>query len=199
MPNKNFKISEFLKNRPLSWSALSSFEYDPEQWYQNYFLGKKPDPSKEMQFGSRFAKSCENREPLAPVTMLCKMEQPFKIVFNQIPLIGFADSFCENSKKGFIEYKTGKKAWTQERADGHGQITMYALMNYVTNKVTPEECTFVLEWIPTIERGDFTIDFVRPIKVHSFNTKRTTSDILHFGARINKTIKEMEIYVRNHQ
>ncbi len=197
--NKNFRIKDFLKKRPLSWSAISSFEYDPEQWYRNYFLGQRDPASREMIFGSKFATSCENRKPLAPVTLLCKMEKEFSIVFNQIPLVGYADTFCEKTKCHTGEYKTGKKAWDQQRVDEHGQITMYSLMNYVKHKKKPEDCEFFLEWIPTCELGDFSIDFVRPIKVHHFKTKRTMRDVLDFGIRINETVKAMELYVRNHE
>jgi len=199
MSNKTFNIKDFLKKRPLSWSAISSFEYDPEQWYNNYFLGKRQDPSAEMLFGGKFANSCEARKPLAPVTLLSKMEHGFKVVFNGIPLIGFADTYDEAGRKHIGEYKTGVKAWDQKRVDEHGQITMYALMNYVSHKIRPEDCRFFLEWIPTCKLGDYSIDFVQPIKVHKFETKRTMKDVLEFGARINKTVVAMENYVRNHE
>ena len=207
MSNKTFKIKEFLKKRPLSWSSISSFEYDPEQWYQGYILGVK-SISPELLFGAKFANSCEKRKPLRPVTMLSEMEHGFKVVFNGIPLVGFADTYCKVSKKKIGEYKTGVKKWDKKRVDEHGQITMYALMNYISHRIRPEDTRFFLEWIPTIkitqENGDYskfdyTIDFDPEYEkpVH-FDTKRTMADILAFGSRINKVIAEMELYVRNH-
>lgn len=188
----------FDKTRSLSWSAISSFMYDKEQWYRKYVLGQ-PDPaSKEMIFGKLFADSCENGEPLAPVTILCEVEKKFEIVFNKIPMIGYADTYCKKTKKVIGEYKTGKKAWDQKRVDDHGQITLYALFNYITYKVKPEDCEFFLEWIPTEEHGDFSINFKKPIKVHHFKTKRTMQDILNFGMTINRIYKEMENYCENH-
>ena len=191
----NFR--EFLNSRPLSWSAISSFEYDKEQWYQNYIIGNKQPPSKEMLFGKTFADSCEKRKPLAPVTLLSKMEHPFSVVFNKIPLIGYADTFCDKTNKKIGEYKTSKTMWTQKKVDGHGQITMYALMHYITTKTKPEEVEFFLESVLTEETGDFKVQLKEPIEVFHFKTKRTMGDILSFGARINKTVQEMENYISN--
>lgn len=203
--NKRFDIRKFLKDRPLSWSAISSFEYDPEQWYRNYYLGQKDPANKEMIFGSRFATAAENGKPMAKITMLCKMEQEFNVVFNKIPLKGFADTFCTKTKKRTGEYKTGKyksngdPAWTQKRVDEHGQITLYALMNYVKHKMRPEDCEFFLEWIPTAEDGSFNIYIIDPNDVKHFVTKRTMKDLLDFGMRINRTVDAMQAYVRNHE
>lgn len=196
--DKQFNIYEFLKKRPLSWSAMSSFEYDPEQWYQNYYLGNKTPPTPEMMFGSIFAKSCEARKPLAPVTLLSKMEQPFKVMFGKIPLVGYADTFDHKFKKKIGEYKTGVKPWDQKRANNHGQIKMYALMNFITSKIKPEHCKFFLEWVPTKQMGNYTIDFVRPIKVHHFDIKVTMADIIKFGQYINSTVENMQRFVDNH-
>lgn len=188
----------FNKSRPLSWSAISSFEYDKEQWYRKYVLNEPTVETKEMKFGKDFALSCEKRKPLAPVTLLDTMEYKFEVVFNSIPMIGYADTFCGETKKVVGEFKTGKKKWDARRADEHGQITLYALFNFIQNKIRPEETDFFLEWIPTEEKGDFSIDFVRPIKVHKFKTKRSMEDILHFGLRIKNVVKEMEEYCQSY-
>ena len=198
---KPFNIKEFLKKRPLSWSAISSFEYDPEQWYKRYVLNEKQPDSKEMIFGKELALSIENNTCVVPNLLKVlqkKKEHPFKVVFNGIPMVGYADAFCDKSFKYIDEVKTGKKVWTQKRADEHGQITMYVLMNYITNKVLPEEVSCALHWIPTEENGNYSIDFVRPVTFHTFYTKRSMKDMLLFGARINKTVKEMEQYVLRH-
>jgi len=202
MKNKEFDIKEFLQTRPLSWSAISSFEWDKEQWYQSYIMRAPFIASPEMEFGKKFADSCEVGKPMAPVTMLSKMEQKFNVVFNGIPLVGYADTFDDVTKRETGEYKTGVKKWDQKRVDGHGQITMYALMNFITNGAKPDECKFFLEWIPTTRtaNGDFsvTIALKQPVKVHKFYTKKTMADILLFGVLINKVVLEMQKYVRAH-
>jgi hypothetical protein len=85
---------------------------------------------------------------------------------------------------------------------------MYAMGNLITNKMKPEICRFFLEWIPTKkvprENGDYSgfdydIEFAdKPPKVINFTTVRTMKDIIEFGARINKTVAEMQKYVDNH-
>lgn len=189
--------SIFHRDRPLSWSAISSFEYSPDQFFNKYVLGNKQVESEAMKFGKLFADSCEARKPLAPVTLLDTMEHKFEVVYNKIPLIGFADTFNKKTKKAMGEYKTGKKAWTQKRVDEWGQIDMYCLLNFITNKIDPEDMDLFLEWIPTEENGGFEIKFVEPVKVHHFKTKRTMTDILTFGMRINRTLKDMEVYINS--
>lgn len=202
MVNK-INVKEFLQTRPLSWSALSSFEYDPEQWYKRYILNEKMPETIEMIFGKVLANSIENGKPLVPVTIIHpekivkgeNVEHPFKVVFNGIPLIGFVDTFCHRTFRKLGEFKSGKKPWDQKRVDEHGQIDMYLLQNFITNKVPPGDVECFLEWVPTEETGDFKIQFVKPINIHHFKTKRTMVDILNFGARINSTVEAMQRYV----
>lgn len=191
-------MSRFNKHRPLSWSQISCFEWNPEEWYRKYVLNEREEDTKEMVFGKELAKSIEDGKPLVPVTTYSRVEHPFRVKFGDIELVGFADSFCDQTFRKLREYKTGKKEWTQKRADEHGQIDMYLLMNYITNKIPPEEVECHIDWIPTQENGDFTISFIEPIKIHSFKTSRTMQQILAFGARIRRVHKEMENYANNH-
>jgi hypothetical protein len=209
----------FDKERPLSWSAISSFEYDPEQWWNKYCLHGKCirancfiDPgnpnacplnqtTKEMLFGKKIADSIEDGTCTIPgllERLQEKKEHPFKCHFGKIPLIGFADAFCDKTFKILDEVKTGKKKWDQKRVDYHGQLDMYLLQNWIMNKIKPEEVTVTLHWIPTQDNGDFSISFVEPVRVQSFKTKRTMRDILNFGMRINKIYKKMKKYTKNH-
>jgi len=191
----------FDKTRPLSWSAISSFEYDPEQWYRKYVLNQKDDETKEMIFGKKLATALETGTcdiPDLVEKLPFKKEHPFKVVFGKIPLIGFADDFDTKTFRALNEVKTGKKPWTQKRADEHGQFDMYLLMNYITNKIRPEDVVCSLHWLPTQENGDFTITFIEPVRVHTFRTKRTMAQVLNFGTKINRIYKEMEDYCQAH-
>lgn len=190
----------FDKKRPLSWSAISSFEYDPEQWYKKYVLRQEEEKSKEMEFGSLIGKKLETDPTYLPdVIRHSKMEHAFNVVFNKIPLVGYADSFCDKTFRKLAEFKTGKKEWTQKRADEHGQIDMYLLMNFITNKVKPEDVEVTLVWLPTQDNGDFSISFIPNMKPIPFKTKRTTKQVLEFGARIKRTYLAMEKYAENHE
>ena len=191
---KRMDKKQFNKKRPLSWSAISSFEYDKEQWYKKYILGEPTPETKEMIFGKIFANSCENRKPLVPTPLCKEVEYPLNVMFGEIPLIGFIDTYEPHTM--LREKKTGKKEWDQKRADEHGQITMYLLQLYIMHKVKPEDIRCFLDWHPTQENGDFTISFVEPHKLHTFETKRTMVQVLEFGARINRVFKEMDDYAK---
>lgn len=206
--NKLFSIHEFLKTRPLSWSAIASFEYSPKQWHDKYIKKEDQIDSPEMFFGSEFAFSCERGEPMRPVTLLSKMEQSLEFEFDGIPIVGFMDTFDDKTLKEIGEYKTGVKEWDKKRVDNHGQITLYALGNYILNKVRPEECKFWLEWMPTIKVPrdnnsysgfdyEIQLDPAFPLPIH-FDTKRTMQDLLTFGLRIKKTLSDMERCVRTY-
>lgn len=189
---------DFFQTRPLSWSAIASWEYDPEQWYTRYILNEKQKENKEMLFGKVFAQSCEDRKPLAKVKLLKEVEYPLATIFNGIKLIGFIDTYKPHSSLG--EFKTSKKIWTQNQVDNHGQLDMYCLQLYVMHKVKPEDLKIYLQCIQTKENGDFSITFAdSPPKVHTFKTKRTMVDILNFGQRINKTVASMITYANNHE
>lgn len=192
----------FDRNRALSWSSISSFEYNPEEWYSRYVLKERGKSSPEMEFGKWFGE-CLAKDPdfLPQIPRLSKFEHAFTVVFDGIPLIGYADSFDHIGKKSLKEYKTGVKKWDQRRVDSHGQIDMYLLMHYITEKITPEEVECELVWIPTkrVETGDFEvkISLVDPVMPRIFKTKRTMSDLLKFGSRIKKVYKEMIEYCEN--
>lgn len=210
------------KKRPLSWSQISSFEWDKEEWYFKYRIhgdcrrfneetGEQAfcvvagcadmncpvvKTTVEMEFGKKFAKSIEDGNCIVPELMeklKGKKEFPFKnIMFGDIELVGYADDFCPTTFKKLDEVKTGKKKWDQKRVDSHGQIDMYLLMNWIANKVRPEDVICHLHWIPTQDNNDFSITFIVPIKVHTFETKRNMQDILKFGARVNRIYQEMQ-------
>ena len=194
------------RKRDYSWSQHSSFKWSPPQWFERYILDIPSPPTPELGFGKVFADSCEIGKPLAPITMFSKMEQDFKVPFHGFTLIGYADTFCDTTFKRIGEYKTGMKEWTQKRVDEHGQLTFYCLMNFIANKIRPEDVEIFLEWIPTVrvwkERDESGFDYEMtfrdnpPVPVH-FKTKRTMQETLAFGNEIVKTRKEMEDFIAN--
>ena len=185
--------------RPLSWSAISSFAYDPEQWFEKYVMGKVEKPNKEMIFGKMVGEKLASDPTYLPeVPRLGTYEKELRVMFNKIPLIGFLDNSDEIEKLDHQEFKTGKKPWTQKRANEHGQITLYSMLRYITDKIPPEEQHWNLIWLPTCETGAFEIEFVPDMKPVIFTTKRTMADLLKFGAYIMKTTDEMRKYCANH-
>lgn len=192
-----------LKARPLSWSSLSSWEWDKKEWGKKYLDAIEQPPSPELIFGKAFAESIENGTCKVKDLMSAlqkKKEHEFNCMFGNIQLIGYGDAFCDETFKILNEVKTGVKEWDQKRVDQHGQLTMYALQNFIINKIDPKDLLIELYWIPTekkeLENGDFggfdySIDYKYPIELKKFTTKRSLQDIIQFGAYIKKTYNEM--------
>ncbi len=198
----------FFKIRPLSYSQLSTFWWNKDDWYRRYVLKEKQEETPELAFGKLMALSIENGSQLAPVTILSVCEQEFKFTFNGIPCIGYADTFNPSTCRQLGEFKTGVKKWDQKRVDEHKQLDFYCLGNYIINKVKPEEVDIFLEWVPTkktshrtsglSKKSDYNIAFTTdPPIVNHFNTKRTMKDIVSLGILIKKTIKEMGSYAQS--
>ncbi len=192
-------IKDFLVTRPLSWSALSSFDYSPEQWYKRYILNEKDPPSAAMEFGKITGERIAEDPTFLPnLPRLGNYEYELRTTFRDIPLVGFIDDYLPHTH--LSEFKTGVKKWDQKRADGHHQITMYLLMLSLIHKVRPEDIPATLYWFPTEEKGDFTVGFTTPDPTPlAFPTSRTTLDTLYFGQRIVDTVQKMQEYVDSKQ
>ena len=189
----------FPHDRPLSWSQLSSFRYRPSAWYARYVLGEESPTSKEMLFGKEIGERLASDPTYLPeVPRLPIFEHELKFEFNGLSMIGYIDAWCPETKR-LYEYKTSrnKKAWTQQTVNDHGQLRMYAMGLYLTEKIKPEDIYFSLYWIPThIVEGE--VALVEPVEISSFKTKITTADILRFGQEILDTRKAMMDYYENY-
>lgn len=199
MITKQEALDKFHK-RELSWSSISSFEWNKEEWFEKYILDIKPETSPEMEFGKKIGKLLElNPSYLPEVPRYGMDEYKFKVIFNKIPLIGFADSFNHITWNQLGERKTGVKEWDQKRVNQHGQLTLYCLQNYIQNRVNPKDVEITLTWIPTkkVRKGHFgiNIDFDPKKPIKTFKTKRSMTDIIKFGQKINKIYKEMEEFI----
>lgn len=182
------------KERPLSWSQISSFEYDKEAWYDKYILKKKPEETEALRFGKQVGERLETDQSfLTQIPRDGVMEHPMKAKFGNVWLVGYADCYRKTPPR-LDEYKSGKKPWDKKRVDEHGQLTLYCLLEYLLSGTKPEDTEIWLHWMPTKENGDFSVTFNGNDFEH-FQTTRTMKDILEFGMRINKTVKEMYEYV----
>jgi len=184
-------------SRPLSWSAISSFEWNPEQWYQSYVLGIRTT-SPEMEFGSYVDKRLQKDPTFLPdVPRYPLMQHLMEAKFGKIKLKGLPDGLDLDN---FIlaDYKTGKKAWDLKRTQETGQLKMYLLLIWLTEKIPPEKFTCRIHWLPTCVKPDLTIGLIEPCVCQTFEVKITMQDILEFGVRINKTYAAMQEYAANH-
>lgn len=182
----------FDRKRALSWSAISSFEYNKEQWYQTYVLGERQS-SPEMTFGSKIDKLIqEDLNFLPELPRYPFMQYKMNAKLGKIPLVGIPDGICF---KEFLlaDYKTGKVAWDQKRADETGQLTHYLFLIYKTEKIKPEKFRCFIHWIPTQKNEKGAIEF-SSMPSMTFETKRTMKDLVEYGVRINCRYKEMINY-----
>lgn len=183
-------------SRPFSWSQLSSWEFSPEQWFENYILGKEQPTTAALTFGKDFAKSVEEDRHVAPVITYSKREFNVSATFGDIALVGQFDCWEPDEKK-LIDHKTGVKPWSQKRTDGHRQLTFYAMLLWLTEQIKPEDIQFTIQWIPTGVRPDFTFGFLSdPPVPQTFHTKRTMVDVLTLMSEIRKARKAMERYAK---
>lgn len=200
---------------------------DPEKWYQKYVIHQDCTRRKEedgivrvafcavsmleddatcpqnetslaMEFGSLIDKKLQLDPLFLPhVPRYEHMQYPLETTFMNIPLIGYPDGLAFKSPT-LADYKTGKVAWTQKKADTTGQLTLYLFLIYLIKKMRPEEFECIIHWLPTHELGDFSIGLVDDTDMKTFYTHRTMSDILMMGKRINKAYLEMEEYCKSH-
>lgn len=198
MSPKEFKNR--FKKRPLSYSQLSSFEWDAEEWYNNYILGKREPASPAMLFGTTVGDSIGTPDTLVPSLIPPGVkEYEMSAVIDGVPIVGYADHFCTDTL--FLsENKTSDnpKRWNQKKVDDHGQLTMYALMLFLRDKIKPEDIQMQLNFIPVLYSG-VSYRMPEPPTYQAFKTKRTTLDIVKYGQYIRDMIIEMErFYIHKH-
>lgn len=194
--------------RPYSWSQHSSFrDYDKEKWYQSYVLGIREPSNPRMDFGKRVGTRLETDPTYIPQIPRHTMEYGIgqegnECKLGKIALVGFMDSY-DPDKKIISEFKTSSaNGWNQDKVDDSyksgGQLTFYCLLLLLKENISPEDITIKLYHLVTQEGGDFSISFKSPFTINIFETKRTTSEVLKFGASIIKQRKEMEKYILDH-
>lgn len=186
-------MNKFLR-RPLSWSSINSFRYDPNEWYEKYINGKRGRDTGPLVFGKNVGERLASEQDFLPdVPRLKEYEHELHVKIGKIDCIGFLDNF-DLDNRAFSEFKTGK-IWTQDKANKHGQIDMYVAMIYLKYGIKPEDLKISLIWLPTEEQQDFRTDFVKDMKPVIFPIKKTMRDILSFMADVQVIHNEMQDYI----
>jgi len=172
-----------------SWSQLNLWETSKKAYVDRYIYEIPMFETKALLYGKAFADAMEAGKSDDPVLdSMVKMipkgvlqEHKVEAEFEGINLLGFEDS---SEVGGFIEYKTGSKEWTQERADNHGQLHFYSLIRLLNGKPMPK---VRLIWLPT-EDTQLTME------IKEFKVKVTDKHIENIEKRIRKAIKEIKEY-----
>ncbi len=186
-------------DRPLSWSGISSFQWNKKQWYDKYVRKILPEITPELEFGSMVDKKFQDNKKFLPkLVRYPVMQHEMRVEWDGIPLLGYSDQY-DPSIPAIRDLKTGRKPWDAKRARDTGQLTMYLFMLWLMDKsIKPEKFELYIDWAPThIEDGK--VAFVKEGDIRTFKTSRTMRDILLFGSLIKETWAEMEEYCARQQ
>lgn len=190
--------------RPLSWSGMTLLEANEEAWVAKYLNGEDVDFSNDgMSFGKRLADHLEEETDDIEMGVIGSQLIPLdnqefplscelKTVKGKIPLFGKLDR--SSVDLGAIrEVKTGQgEAWTQAKAEKHGQLHFYATMIHTLKRKIP---TIWLDWVKT-EKIDGGVFFTGQIK--SFEVKLNLVDILKMKKRILKNAIRIDYLTTQH-
>jgi len=193
----NRDLNVQLRFPTLSWSSMNAFmEYDKEQWYESYVLGIRKPPNSAMKIGIDVGERIVSDPTFLPTIERPEIfEKNLSGIVGGVKITGHLDGYTPGA--GIDEYKTSvsKDRWTQKKVDEWGQLTFYCLLVYIHFRIPPEKLRLRLYSIPIVEHGDFSYTVGTP---KMFKTKRTTLDIVKFGALIKEIHQQMLEYVDNH-
>lgn len=139
----------------LSYSAISLWQKNKEQFRAKYYENEPQAETAEMIFGKKIAKLLEEKPKdkiLRKVPRYRRSEQRIEIYVGHVPVLGYIDTFAPR-KCAFREYKTG-----HTRADGsapwnavavlkHDQLPFYSLLIKLWRGKVTELCH--LDWLET--------------------------------------------------
>lgn len=183
--------------RPLSYSQLSAWDYNKDEWYDRYILGKRQRPNAAMQAGTLIGDSIGTPKSLIPALVPPGVkEYELRASLGDIHIVGYCDHYCPETRV-LHENKTStnRKKWNQKSVDAHKQLDMYALMLFLTHDVRPEDLTIYLNYIPVIEGQDMRYYLPNPVEFYQYPTKRTEKHIVEMAQYIEDTVKEMEAFI----
>lgn len=138
-------------NSYLSYSQISLFLKDKEQYKKQYIL-KEPFVGNEYtDFGLKVGKALESgnfelfdkneKETLSKVTRLDLFERKTILKYEDFYIIGFIDT-CNNDLTEIIDYKTGGKNKEFEyQKDDYTQLLYYALSLRQETGITPKKAS----------------------------------------------------------
>jgi hypothetical protein len=202
--------------RPLSYSQLSSWEYNKDEWYDNYILNKRTVPNASMIAGNVIGDLIgTTKSPIKELVDIGVKEYPLTARLGDIKMIGFIDGYNPDTKV-LHENKTSatKYRWNQRKADEHGQLTMYCLMLFLAHNIPPEDITMYLNYIPVIKtqkpRPEFAglplylcdentcedhIALPNPPTFKQYKTSRNTKQVRDYIDYIHTTVADMDAFI----
>ncbi len=177
----------------LSWSAIDCWNRSPERFRREYFENGKKLDTKYLRFGGGIAKLIEegkHKDLLPDLVVYEKPEFEIRVEVMGVPMLAYLDGY-DPVKNVFLEYKTGKHAWTQAKVQKHDQLTLYATMLKALTGKMPEYCD--LYWIETQDGPVQVEDFWRSNE----NEINVTGRIIPFHREFDeREIDRMEFVIQ---
>jgi len=186
----------------LSWSQHSLWTSSKREYYKKYGLGEDRSTNKFFNKGKEFATAMEYDDDgehssdsllsfvLENAPRLANSEEKLMVELkNGEKILSILDSSDEHGES-FIEYKTGKVPWTQEKVNNHDQMMFYALALYIKSgrMQTPSS---LLVWIETEETED---GLKYTGLIEAFPREFLISEVEAFEDKLIKTIEEIEAF-----
>jgi len=189
-----------------SWSQYDLWHRSKREYWKRYSLGAEQKSNRFFDKGKELATFIETGEVISsgndgflklvaeqvPKLDIPEQELRFSVVLNtgeDKEILCFVDSGAEDGTE-FLEYKTGKIPWTQERVDKHDQMLFYALGYFLNGcRAVPKA---KLVWVETMDTKEDGLLYTG--KVECFERKITTDDLADFHKRVVDTIEEIELY-----
>lgn len=117
----------FLPKKYLSYSAISLWLQNKDRFRKQYYEGRPFQMTPELTFGKKIGELLEHGdESVQHILRYPKPEQEITTTVEGVPIFGFIDSF-DPERCAFLEYKTGKEPWTENRVQKHLQLDIYSL------------------------------------------------------------------------
>ena|SRR3990167_3422909 len=192
------------KIKALSWSEFWLYTNRPDDYYSEYVLGIKGEPSREMILGNvihlalegadwktEFKKHNFTTDYERTIEEILKYQFPniperevwlgdYGKIYPQIESAGIAARVDGVDTKNHIIYenKTSKSFWTQEKADTHGQLTLYSFIYREKYGVIPSLVLFSIN----VGNG----------KVKMIETKRSEFQINEFITQVRQMVADLK-------
>jgi len=183
-----------------SWSQYDLWTRSKREYWKRYSLGAEQKSNRFFDKGKELATFAETGEITTrgddPMLQLVVSKMPrldvaedelrFKVDGKEV--LGFADAASVGHEQ-FLEYKTGKIPWTQERVDEHEQLAFYALGYFQLYGIIPNS---QLVWIETMDTDDDGLLYTGTVKV--FNRDFTEKELSLMYDKISTVIQEIDVY-----
>lgn len=181
-------------NSYLSYSQISLFLKDRNEYLRSYILKEPFITNKYVEFGSKVGKALETgnfdgfdeteKQALSKVTRLDLFEQKTILNFDDFYMIGFIDT-CSNDMTKIIDYKTGAESKHVQYLD-----SSYTQLHYYTLSIRQQTGIRVKDAsVEFIQRSrDFKVTS-RPIKLNIDISENRLKTVYYDTIKIAKEIE----------